>query len=178
MTKATMQKILIFILATSFLVLLVSGLSGCQQNAPVSSLSNPFVTNMNYFTLKGYTSGYTPGKSYSFDLTLNNTAKEEWQSKFSVYLIDTQGVVLNVIRQRPFDIPPEASLGSNFDMTLPGDMKDGAYGLLLVFPGRGSSITTLHIGQEAAPRGMPARVGVDKPPVTGPWPDPSNLPQL
>jgi hypothetical protein len=178
MKMVKFYKILKYVLVITSLVLLSSGLAGCQQDSLSSALSDPFINSMGYFTLKGYTSGYTPGKSYNFELTLNNKTKEAWQSKFSVYLIDTQGVVLNVVSQRPFDIDPETSLGSNFEMTLPKDLQDGAYGLLLVFPGRGSSITTIHLGKEVAPRGMPARVGENSVPGFGPWPDPSNLPQL
>jgi hypothetical protein len=173
-----LHKIPKCVLAASLLVLLISGLTGCQTSSPSADLSDPFVNSLSYFTLKGYTSGYTPGKNYNFDLTLNNTAKEVWQSKFSVYLIDTRGVVLNIVSQRPFDIQPEASMGSNFEMILPKDIQEGAYGLLLVFPDQGTSITTIYVGKEAAPRGMPARVGENPPPRTGPWPDPSNLPQL
>jgi hypothetical protein len=120
---------------------------------------------------------YTPGEKYNFDLTLNNTTKELWQSKYSVYLIDTKGVVLNIVSQRPFTIQPEASLVSSFEMILPKDIQNGAYGLMLVFPACGTSITTLHLGKDIALKDMPVRVEDNSPPSIGPWPDLSKLPQ-
>jgi hypothetical protein len=167
-----------FTLAVSILVLLTLGVFGCQQNSPPPSLSDPFTNSMSFFTLTGYSSGYSSGGKYNFDLTLNNTTKEMWQSKYSAYLIDTTGVKLSIVKQRPFTIQPETSLSSSFEMKLPEDIQTGAYGLMLVFPGLGTSITTLHVGQDIAPKGMPARLGDKSPPSTGPWPDLNDLPQL
>lgn len=165
------------ILAISLLILSLFGF-GCRQNPASSGLSDPFTNSMSFFTLKGYADGYVPGQKYNFDLTLNNQTPEKCQSKYSVYLIDGQGVVLDIVSQRPFTLPPESTTGSSFDLTLPEDLQDGAYGLMLVFPGQGTSITTIHVGTDVAPNYMPPRVEDNPPPAINLWPDPSLLPQL
>jgi hypothetical protein len=45
-------------------------------------------------------------------------------------------------------------------------------------PGKGTSITTIYVGEKAPPSAIPARPGINPPPSVDPWPDPGNLPQL
>ena len=173
------NKVLRFGLAVVLLGLAALAAVGCSQdNASPTGLSEPFTVDMGYFTLEGYSSGYEPGNKYSFKVSLNNTEKEEWKSHFSAYLIDTDGVVMDIVSRRPINLPPLAAISSRFEMDLPENVTDGMYGLMMVFPGRGSSITTIYVGEEPAPTGMPARPGQDPPATQGPWPDPEDLPQL
>jgi hypothetical protein len=152
-------------------------LMGCGQDSP-ASLENPFDTSMGYFSLKGYCSGYEPGSTYRLGLKLNNTEKETWEGKYSIYLIDTKGVVLNIVNQKQFTLSPQSSMAADFDMALPKTISKGRYGLYVVFPGRITSISTIYLGEEPASTVMPVRKGGDTPPPINLWPAPGNLPQL
>ncbi len=66
-----LHKILRYGLAGMLVGLAAVVLMGCAQSTS-SSLKNPFDASMNYFSLKGYSSGYEPGNTYRMGLTLNN----------------------------------------------------------------------------------------------------------
>jgi hypothetical protein len=149
-------------LVVTLLGMLLLSFSGCGAGTKASALSEPFTLNSEYFSLQGYARGYVPGQTYEFKLMVHNKNKEPWQSQYYAYLVDSQGVVLK-IAQRPIDLGPDTSMGANLNMELPKDFKEGAYGLALVFPERGSSITTIRVGDDYS---QPA----------GPWPEPGTLP--
>jgi hypothetical protein len=142
--------------------ILIFGTLACTQGGKSPVLSDPFTNSMGYFTLEGYSRGFVPGQTYEFKLSLKNDTKEQWQGRYYAYLVDTKSVVLN-IGEQTVDLGPASSIGSVIKMSLPEGFKEGAYGLALVFPGRGSSITTI-------------RVGEDQSISAGPWLDPAALP--
>lgn len=157
------HKLISLGIAIILLGTLLFGALACGKDTKTSNLADPFSVDMSYFSLQGYARGYIPGHTYEFKLMINNLDKEAWQGNYYAFLIDTRGIVLT-IAQRNIDLSPETSLGANINMTLPGDFKEGAYGLAFVFPGRGVSITTIRVGDDLS---QPA----------GPWPDHNIFPQ-
>jgi len=102
---------------------------------------NPFKLDIGYAELTGYTDGFMPGNTYEFDLTIRNDTEEAWQGKYCLFLVDEKEIVLEIGGDRVL-------------MVVPDGFADGAYGLTLVIPDRGASVTTIRIGEN-----LPQAVG-------------------
>ena len=114
---------------------------------------NPFKLDIGYAELTGYTDGFMPGNTYEFDLTIRNDTEEAWQGKYCLFLVDEKEIVLE-IGGDSFNLPQEGSFTRTVLMVVPDGFADGAYGLTLVIPDRGASVTTIRIGEN-----LPQAVG-------------------
>jgi hypothetical protein len=151
------MKRLYYLWAVLILIVGVAGTVAVACSTAPSEPCNPFTVNWRYAELSGFTDGLMPGNTYEFTMSLTNDTDERWQSSYCIFLVDGETVVLN-IDSNSIDLPPTVKITSTVSMTLPADFPEGAYGLALVIPDRGSSITTIRIGNVTSP---PA----------GPWPD-------
>ena len=106
---------------------------------------NPFTLGIGYAELTGYTDGLLPGNTYEFELTIRNDTEEPWQGKYCLFLVDEKKIVME-IEGDSFNLLQGGSLTRTVPMAVPYDFKDGSYGLTLMVPGRGASMTTIRIG--------------------------------
>ena len=107
---------------------------------------NPFTLGIGYAELTGFTDGFMPGNTYEFELTIRNDTEEPWRSKYCLFLVNEKDIVLemgggnfNLLQTEGFTRP--------VSMTVPEDFKGGSYGLMLLVPDKGASVTTIRIGE-------------------------------
>jgi len=153
-----------------FLLLLIAftvAVGGCQS-VPVEEPipPDPFTVTSHLgeeqrtVTFRGDSAGHIAGQESLFYLRLINNSKDEmWQADYCVLLLDTEGIVMEV-ECAPFYIQPKASIQKTIPVIFPENLS-GAYGISVLIPGRGESITTIWIGEKT-------NTGV------GPWPDNRN----
>lgn len=149
----------IAILANIAIVILVLSLlfTGCQKEDG-SSFENehdPFTTTWSMgdsgrtISVSGYTAGHSPGEESEFLLRLNNYStgmNENWQDEYRIFLVDMNGVVTEITSEQ-FNVPGGLETQKTFFVEFPEDY-EGAIGLCISIPQRGSSVTTLWIGDE------------------------------
>jgi hypothetical protein len=99
-----------------------------------------------YAELTGYTDGFMPGNTYEFELSIHNAAREPWQGDYCMFLVNDKEIVFK-IESQSFDLQPGGGLSRTVQMAVPENFKDGAYGLTLLVPDRGASVTTIRIGE-------------------------------
>ena len=107
---------------------------------------NPFTLGVGYAELTGYTDGFMPGNTYEFELTIRTDIEEPWQGNYCLFLVDEKEIVLE-LGGDSFNLSGAGSFTRTVSMAVPEDFADGAYGLTLVIPDRGASVTTIRIGE-------------------------------
>ena len=120
-------------------------LSAIACSAELAEPHDPFTMRTNYAELTGYTDGFMLGNTYEFELSIRNDASGPWQGRYCMFLVDDKEIVLQ-IEGEDFDLQPAGGLSRTVQMTVPENFKEGAYGLTLLVPDRGASVTTIRIG--------------------------------
>jgi len=141
MNSLRIRKLWIALILTGLLAL---SFMACTKE-PVKPY-NPFTLGIGYAELTGYTDGFMPGNTYEFELTIRNDTEEPWQGKYCLFLVDEKEIVLEMGGDS-FNLLQAGSLTRTVSMAVPEDFADGAYGLKLVIPDRGASVTTIRIGE-------------------------------
>ena len=161
MKRRIIKPGLLSIVAIALVALLSSVIIACTE--ALVEPYDPFSVRLSYAELKGYTDGFMPGNTYEFDLTIRNDTEEQWQGQYCVFLVNQNDVVLK-LGDDAFTLSPQGSFTRKVQMALLADFEEGAYGLSLVVPDRGASVTTIHVGKDN-----------DK--AAGPWPDVTSCPE-
>ena len=143
MNSLRIRKLWIALMLAGLLSLSVMACSAQPQPAKPY---NPFTFGIGYVELTGYTDGFMPGNTYEFELTIRNDTEEPWQGKYCLFLVDEKEIVMKMGGDS-FNLLQAGSLTRTFSMAVPDDIADGAYGLTLVIPDRGASVTTIRIGE-------------------------------
>jgi len=146
------------------LIFVIFGAVGCQQSTSEEQVPpDPFSVTFGLgegdteFTLNGNSAGHIAGKSSEFELLLHNKSTEiTWKGEYYIVLLDSEDILLE-IDEASFELAPLDSVQKTIPVKFPEQL-DGPYGLTVVIPGRGASISTIWIGEKAT--------GKD-----GPWPD-------
>jgi len=152
---------LISIIAIALVALLSSVVIACTETP--TEPYDPFSFRSSYAELKGYSDGIMPGNTYEFDLTIRNDTEEQWQGQYCIFLVDQNSVVLK-LGGDIFNLSPQGILTRKVQMAVPEDFEEGAYGLSLVVPDRGASVTTIHVGKDNYEAAVP-------------WPDVTSCPE-
>ena len=126
--------------------LLSLSVMACATQPQPAKPYNPFTLGIGYAELTGYTDGFMPGNTYDFEMTIRNDTEETWQGKYCLFLVDEKEIVME-IGGDSFNLLQAGSLTRTVSMAVPEDFKDGSYGLTLVIPDRGASVTTIRIGE-------------------------------
>ena len=138
-----------WVISILLVTLITTSLTACGtgKNATLTS-PLPFTVSGNYFELRGYSNGYSPGGTYDFQLAVRNDTDEEWKSNCHVFLVDANGPVLNIADFK-FDLLYKGDqVDTVIKMNLPADTEPGAYGFVLLFPQKGTITTTIYVGEE------------------------------
>ncbi len=146
---------------------LVTALSvmGCgstevEEDPVVLSFEDPFCSRWSLgegfiCQIAGYSVGHIVGRESEFVVTLENPTRETWDDSYCVLLVDENGILKTLSKQR-FRLQPSAIMEQTVVMEPARDL-DGSYGLVFLIPERGSQVTTIWIGE--------TRQG-----SAGPWP--------
>jgi hypothetical protein len=103
-------------------------------------------------SISGNSSGM-PGDQSEYVLKINNSA-ERWTDEYYVLLVDSDSVVREISHEQ-IDIPGGGGVQTPIMVEYPNDF-EGALGLCVLVPQRGSLIATLSIGaQDAVSAGWP-----------------------
>ena len=160
-TKYTLRRSLLFLFVIIFVLI---GTVGCQRSTSEEQVSpNPFSVTIGLgegdteFTLSGNSAGHIAGQSSEFELLFRNKSTEiSWKGEYYIVLLDNEDILLE-ITQSAFEIAPTALIQKFITVDFPEQL-DGPYGLTVIIPGRGASISTIWIGEKTTGK-------------VGPWPD-------
>jgi len=115
-------------------------------------------------TFSGNSAGHTAGGTSEFTLKLDNNSLESWQGEYTVQLLGSNVIVVEVARDT-FTVP----VGLEAEIIIPvefGSELDGPYGLSLYIPERkAQSVHTIWIGEKDTVE-------------VGPWPSLASHPWL
>jgi len=156
-----MKKVIVL---TCTLLIIACSLLACDTGNNILTAPLPFTVSGGHFELRGNSTGYTPGGTYDFKLSIRNNTDEDWKGNCYVFLIDKNGPLMDISNVE-FDLYTGGQEDTVIQMTLPVDIEPGAYGLTLLFPDKGSTVQTIYVGKN-----LP-----DEP--AGPWPDISSYKQ-
>lgn len=145
--KRPFSKDALNVLVLLSLGVLSLGMPACDAVNTKNTPHDPFSLRTSYMELAGYTEGFAPGGTYDFNFTLRNRENTTWQDEYHVFLVDENGPVLP-IADGQIDLAPDSGQSTVIKMTLPQGFKEGAYGFSVVVPDRGSTATTIHVGDD------------------------------
>ncbi len=109
--------------------------------------------------LTGHSRGHAPGQTSEFALQLES-GRDRWEDTYCAFLVDPEGVVLEIAREQ-INLDPGAGSVRSLQMELPEDFPEGPYGLVLLIPDRGSQVVTIWVG-ERRPESVSAWPRVDR----------------
>lgn len=122
----------------------------CDRN---KSPPDPFSTTWSLgeegraFSISGNSAGHVSGKQSEFLLRINNqSGKEQWQGEFCVFLVDRDGIVKEVAHEQ-FNVPVGLETQERIMVSFPENYQ-GPLGLCFVVPQRGSTVTTVWVGEK------------------------------
>jgi len=152
------------VLCALLLVVIIIGTIGCQTSSNVEQAPpDPFSVTIGLgegdteFTLTGNSAGHIAGKSSTFELLFNNkSTNNTWKGEYYVLLLDSEDIILE-IAHTSFKLAPLDSVKKTISVNFP-ERLNGPYGLSVIVPGRGASISTIWIGDKTTAK-------------AGSWPD-------
>ncbi len=136
-----------YLLAVLLLGIVSVNALACDSKNEKGTPHDPFSLSTGYMELDGYSDGFAPGGTYDFNLALRNRENATWQDEYRVFLVDENGPVLPVA-DGEINLQPDSGQTTVIKMALPQDFKEGAYGFTVVVPERGSTVTTIHVGDD------------------------------
>lgn len=153
-----------YLLFPLVLIFVFVGAVGCQLSTSDEQVSpDPFSVTFGLgegdteLTLNGNSAGHIAGKSSEFELLLNNKSTEiTWKGEYYIVLLDSEDIILE-IGEASFELAPLDSVQKTIPVKFPEQL-DGPYGLTVIIPGRGASISTIWIGEKTTGK-------------VGKWPD-------
>ena len=152
-------KLLILTMILAMLSLVASGCISQRELEP----RNPFRSSSEYAEISGYSAGYMPGDSATFDITIKNPSEQDVNGEFCLLLLDREGVVATLIEKRPFSLAPSGSFTTREEVKFPSNLNEGAYGLAFMVPSQTSFVITVWLGEDTSQ-------------VVGFWPEVSSCP--
>jgi inhibitor of cysteine peptidase len=167
--EVTKMKKVIILIGT--LLIMSLGLLACNTGEN-SNLDNSlpftvtFTVSGSYVELSGNNAIYAPKGTYDFNLSIRNDTEEEWKGNCYVFLIDNNCPIIDISDIEINLLNKGGQESTVVSLVLPENIKPGAYGLALLFPGKGYFIKTIYVGDKIS--GEPA----------GPWPDISSYKQI
>jgi hypothetical protein len=111
-------------------------------------------------TWSGYTAGHRIGATSPFTVSVENVSDDAEDVRLCLYLLDRQGIVSELGRQRS-TVSPSMVLQTEVPAQFPDDIDGGRYGLALVArdsSGADAGVVDIAVGEEAGPG-----AGVDVP---------------
>jgi len=154
----------------SLIILAAVITTGCQNTRPDPTVApgDPFNTKWSLgeegrtLSISGNTTGHAIGGKSEFLLKLNNqTGQGLWQDEYCIFLVDRDGI-LKEIEHKQFNVPVGLENQIPVVVQFPEGF-EGPLGLCVIVPQRGSSVTTIWVGEKDTVS-------------AGPWPTIRNCP--
>ncbi len=138
------------------LIVVLIGIAGCQKapDIPPDTFAATYnlVEEGRSISISGNSDGM-PGEQSEYVLKINNSA-EQWQDEYYILLLDSVSVIQEISHEQ-FDILGGGGIQQPVIVEFPEGF-EGALGLCVLIPQRGSLIATLSVGvKDAISTGWP-----------------------